>query len=585
MKKLIKDMLKVSIVPFIFVTLISLFAGFSVSINISLTQKLIDAAVQNRNPLHYLLLIFILNIALVLSDNIGQLLTVAVDNSVETACGKEILKRTSEIEYQNFENAQIYPVIDRVTKDYKDKLLSLLDMFTTFVRLVSSAGGILAYLYGVKWWIAVLVTVLSVPITILYNKSSNTEVTVWRDSYPIMRKFNYLSRIMITREYAKETRLFNSYDYMTKQWEKNIHKWQDNIMQANVKIRFLVGAFYALQYIVIVGVIYLLLFPFKEGAFTIGLLIAVSNAMFSFITVFPNSVGQMIKQAQQFAKFNDDYRVFLTLGGNHTAYNANTYRKIIFEKITFSDVWFRYTKDGDYVIKGVSFTICKNQLAALVGRNGSGKTTLIKLLLGLLTPTKGEILINDINIKDIPASERKKIFSVVFQDFVKYSITLRENIMISNLDKECNDQTLLSILDKLNNQSKIADKLNNGLDTVLGKDVDGGIDISGGNWQTVAIARAIYSDSPCLILDEPTAALDPLAEVELYKQLFGVVDKKTGIFITHRLGSTVSSDDILVLDEGRLVEEGDHETLMKRDGLYAKMFNTQKQWYRREKYA
>jgi ATP-binding cassette subfamily B protein len=176
-------------------------------------------------------------------------------------------------------------------------------------------------------------------------------------------------------------------------------------------------------------------------------------------------------------------------------------------------------------------------------------------------------------------SSKKEIFSAVFQDFVKFDLTLRENINISNLNKICDENTIKKVFNQINNKSMIIDKLDNGINTMLGKNIDGGTDVSEGNWQTIAIARAVFFFFFFLILDEPTASLDPIAEVEVYKQLLDASNKKTAVFITHRLGSTTSVDEIYVLDKGIIAEIGNHKNLISKGGLYAKMFNTQKQWY------
>ncbi|OUM95135.1 MAG: hypothetical protein A9Z00_11010 [Thermobacillus sp. ZCTH02-B1] len=218
---------------------------------------------------------------------------------------------------------------------------------------------------------------------------------------------------------------------------------------------------------------------------------------------------------------------------------------------------------------------------SIVGENGAGKSTLIKLLLGLYTPDRGEIRIGGRNLADFPPHVRAKLFGTVFQDFPRYSITLRENIGIGDIDA-LGDEEQIRRAARKGKVDAFADGLVHGYDTLLGRDFEGGVDISGGQWQRIAIARAMMGDKPILILDEPTSQLDPIAEAELYREFAAMVEDRTAIMITHRLGSTRITDRIFVIDGGRIAEEGTHGELMRAGGIYARMFNAQKQWYRRE---
>ena len=201
---------------------------------------------------------------------------------------------------------------------------------------------------------------------------------------------------------------------------------------------------------------------------------------------------------------------------------------------------------------------------------------MIKLLLGLYKPDKGQILVGGKRLEEFSGEQKNKIFGTIFQDFNKYALTLRENIGIGgNLsnDSEINDVIKKAKVDKC------LDKLPNKMDTLLTKKFTDGVDLSGGEWQRVAIARALMGNKPILILDEPTSQLDPMAESKLYSEFKSLSKDKTSIFITHRLGSTMITDRILVLSRGHIVEEGTHQGLMDLGGIYADMFQSQKKWY------
>jgi ATP-binding cassette subfamily B protein len=201
-------------------------------------------------------------------------------------------------------------------------------------------------------------------------------------------------------------------------------------------------------------------------------------------------------------------------------------------------------------------------------------------LLGLFTPDKGEILIGGKKLNEYPLRVRTKIFGTVFQDFPRYSLTIKENIGIGDIDEITNSEKVKAAAAK-GKADEFIEEFDNSYDTLLGRDFEGGVDISGGQWQRIAIARAFMGDKPILLLDEPTSQLDPMAEAGLYKEFADMVENKTAIFITHRLGSTMITDRIFVISGGNIKEVGTHDELMKMDGIYSRMFKAQKQWYQK----
>lgn len=222
-----------------------------------------------------------------------------------------------------------------------------------------------------------------------------------------------------------------------------------------------------------------------------------------------------------------------------------------------------------------------NERISLVGENGAGKSTIVKLLCKLYQPSSGRITINGIDINDIPVCELKKIFSVVFQDYASYSLTLRENIAFGDIDKIADDTALADAMGQ-GLAIGILENLHRNLDTNLGKIEENGVDLSGGQWQRIAISRACLSDSSFIILDEPTAALDPVAEAEMYRTFAAVLEKKGCILISHRLASAKMADRIYVLKDGVVAEKGSHEELLARGGLYESMFRSQSSWYQEQ---
>ena len=246
-------------------------------------------------------------------------------------------------------------------------------------------------------------------------------------------------------------------------------------------------------------------------------------------------------------------------------------------EIEFEHVYFKYPGATEYALQDFSLKIRIGEKMAVVGMNGSGKTTMIKLLCKLYEPTKGRILLNGVDIKKFDADEYRKLFSVVFQDFKLFALELGENIAGS---EDYNQERVHECLEKAGIVIG-EDKFSNGLDTYLYKNYDdNGVEISGGEAQKIAIARALYKEAPFILLDEPTASLDPLAENEIYSKFDSIVGTKTAIYISHRLSSCKFCNDIVVFDNGRLIQRGSHEELLKDiHGKYYEMWNAQAKYY------
>ena len=250
----------------------------------------------------------------------------------------------------------------------------------------------------------------------------------------------------------------------------------------------------------------------------------------------------------------------------------------VFETLEFKNVTFAYPECDKYILKNCSFKLENGVHYAFVGENGAGKTTITKLICGMYDNYEGDILLNGKELRAYPLGVLKDMFSVVFQDYARYCVSLRESVMLGDVRLVDQDRFNDSV-NKIGLDQAI-DKLPKGADTPVGKIITDGVDLSGGEWQRIAIARSLYSSAQVRILDEPTAALDPVAESEVYHMFDKISKNKTTIFITHRLGAARLADQIIVLKNGGVDEIGSHDELLSSGGLYAEMFESQRSWYK-----
>ena len=245
-------------------------------------------------------------------------------------------------------------------------------------------------------------------------------------------------------------------------------------------------------------------------------------------------------------------------------------------ELEFRNVSFHYPNSKEMVLFNVNAKIHVGRKMAIVGKNGSGKSTFIKLLCRLYDPTEGEILLNGIDIRKYDYDEYRNLFGVVFQDFQLFSFSVAQNVAAS---VEYDEARVWSCLEQAGLKERV-EEMEKGIETIIYKQEDEGVEISGGEAQKLAIARALYRNAPVVILDEPTAALDPMAELEVYEKFDEMVEDKTAIYISHRMSSCRFCKNILVFDEGQIVQMGSHEDLVQNeDGLYAKLWNAQAQYY------
>jgi len=497
---------------------------------------------------------------------------------LRTAYKSRMLQKLKTMKYEHFENEASAEIIDKAYHRAENSARHLWPMYVHWhgSSFIASIGSLI-YVFSIRWWL--LLTVL-IPFLLETYISSKTNYNIYAELetyWKKERKYSTLGSYLRSRLFSKELKAYGNYDYLIDTYQKRLNERNRDYERYYFKNlrKILLGG--NITKIGSIANVIILLVLFVNGQISVGLFIAMSGLMFGEIFRSLEGVANFIKWSGYHINSYEYYDKFFQLSDESEG--TETELPASFD-IEFKDVWFRYPGTEKDILKGLSFKIHNGEKVSIVGENGEGKSTMIKLLLGLFTPDKGEILIGGKNLNDYPLSVRTKMFGPVFQDFSRYSITFKENIGIGDIDEIKNEEKIKQAAIK-GKAHDFAEKLANGYDTLLGRDFEGGVDISGGQWQRIAIARAFMGDKPILLLDEPTSQLDPIAEADLYSEFAAMVENRTAIFITHRLGSTMITDRIFVIHNGKITEAGTHEELMQSDGLYFRMFNAQKQWYQR----
>lgn len=414
------------------------------------------------------------------------------------------------------------------------------------------------------------------------NKSAQEKIYQYNEAnVPNHRQYQFYTNEYIEKEECGKTiRMFHQQNLLSNHFGKlmrKIHENIDRICREDQKRNVWLGAVEA----IVSGLVYFLLAVMvSKGAISIGSICLYAGCITNFLYHFRQWMEQWVELAAN-TKYVKRYLDFLDIP-NKKYEGTLPVEKRDDDRFTieFRHVSFRYPGSDKDVLKDFSIKFHIGERLAVVGKNGSGKTTFIKLLCRLYDPTEGEILLNGIDIRKYDYQEYLSLFSVVFQDFKIPALPLGENVAVSG---KYNADRVKAVLERVG-LGGLLRKMPQGLETPLYTDFDkNGVDISGGEAQKVAIARALYHDTPFVILDEPTAALDPLAEYEIYSHFDDLVGTKTAVYISHRLSSCQFCNDILVIDNGQAVQRGSHEKLVQEtEGLYYTLWNTQAQYYQAE---
>ena len=519
---------------------------------------------------------FIAIIEMILSKHL-----VFLKQRMEFTINSEIGKKCMEIDYFVWDDPKTRDMADYAARvSNSNNLVSLLENVKGLFSNMMIFVGVIAIVIttnAILIWVSLLVLVVH---SVVSSQNRKSQRQYMEDVQPYLRRIDYMSYLSWDTEQRKDILAYSAVDFFRAKidtFRQSILTYfksrQKRELSGSLVILVANNLFSFLAY-TILGYQIVVLRTITVGSFSMYL-----NALNTFNSASKGIATSIIDIASQ-SKYLSRFVEFMDL---KSTFRTGT--KVLSEvvevnpRISFENVSFKYPGQETYALKNININITPTKSIAIVGENGAGKSTFVKLLMRLYDPTEGRILLNGVDIKEIDYDEYMGLFATVFQDFKLFAFSIRENLSLG-AEKFPNE---INKMEEILQEVGFGDKLKtlkNGVETSLSRNFDPeGLDLSGGERQKLAIARAKYKDAPILVLDEPTAALDPVAEHEMYIKFFDLVKGKTSIYISHRLASTQFCDEILVFDNGQIVEQGNFKQLLELGGKYTELYNLQAQYY------
>jgi len=515
----------------------------------------------------------------VLSDLLGRLTNLTdglLGDLYSNMSSEKIIRKTSELTIEQLENPDFYDKLERArtqTNSRVDLMSNILGQAESMISMISLIAGLIYFAP-----ILILILILSIiPSFINEARFSSTRYSLARSWTSERREMDYLRYIGANSETAKEVKLFGLTDFIAERFRFLSHEYYHINKNLSVRRSLYGSLFNVLGTLSYYGAYVYIIMRVLVGVISIGELTFLSGS-FNRLRNNLQSFFSRITRISESALYLQDYFDFIDLEMEQTDDEKIPLPEVIRDGFVVRNVHFTYPGSNEEVLKGVSFKLEAGGKMAFVGQNGAGKTTLIKLFLRFYEPTKGEILLDGININRFDVDQYRKRFGVIFQDFFRYEFTMRENIAVGDIDQIDNDEIIAEAASK-SLAEQVVQEMADGLEQRLGRRFYNGQELSGGQWQKVALARAYMKDADVMILDEPTSALDAQAEYDVFKRFMGLTKGKTSIIISHRFSTVRMADRILVLQDGKILELGTHEELMENDQLYAQLFSLQAAGY------
>lgn len=562
--------------------LVNILSGVLTSLNMIIWKNIIDAVQKAINSgvydvvLYWLLAFGLLEWFLNVLSEVGQYFKNILASSANKYITQKVLDKTRKIGIVNYSDASIHDKIKKVNEESTMRVMNLLYSTESLIKAISVFVSTVIILIKFNPPIMIITLITSVPMLVISMKVAAKQFEIYNKRFESMRFIDYIKSMLTKHENIKEIKIYGVTDYFISFIDKLYEKYiiEDKKNRKRFSINIIKGksiesiVIYTIKVIVCLKIIALNL---TVGDFTLYINSidnfkgAISNILSVITSIFEN--GLYVNNFLELINMEEDVDQ-----SKDKIFDGN------FQKIILQDVWFKYPGSDNYILKGINMEIECGKTYALVGLNGSGKTTILKLLLRLYKPDKGEIYIDDYNLSDIDTTSYYKYIAAVFQDFIKYPLTFRQNIGLGDSERMDIDVEIIEAANKSGIYTYIK-TLPDNIDTKLKMDWSNATELSLGQWQKLAISRAFFKKSQIIVLDEPTASLDPVAELDISSKIKELTEGKTCVLIAHRFSTVKMVDRIYVLKGGKIEEYGSHSELLAKEGEYARLYNMQAQGY------
>lgn len=580
-------------------TLMTFVNALTPTFSIIVTARFLDAAVAaagDRSKLNEvyipLILLIILSLYSYYARVVTHLVMMKMWNKLRIAVMPEIAERKAKIKFKYYENQEKLDILERVTGGFDGWMAGFYDYVINVAGTIVQVMGFLVVLGAQVWWSPIVFIISCVPSYIVAYVFGKKQYDNEKELTKIDRKAGYYYGVLTSRDTVEERYTYGYTPNLNEKYKiqfekarisrKNINKRQWTTSKLVSIITFLSG-------VLVIGILVpLAIFPDASGniRLSIGMFTSLVGTVLNISSMMQWRLSNYVQEFKYKMEYLKDFNTFLEFEEEENADCLPDEKIPVLEKIEFKNLSFKYPGTEPYILKNFNLELKAGKHYAIVGINGAGKTTLTKLLTRLYDDYEGEILINGRELREYSQGEIKALAAVVYQDFSRYPLDFYNNIAIGNiLDRENRDTVENAV--KIIGLTDVVEKLPRKYETPITKIKEDGVDLSGGEWQRIALARLIVNSAPLKILDEPTAALDPISESRVYEQFGEIVSRNHAsetqgitIFISHRLGSTKLADEIVIISNGKVEEQGTFDELMEKSGLYAQMFESQAEWYK-----
>lgn len=488
-----------------------------------------------------------------------------------------IMRHATTLDLDQFEDSVFYDKLERARQQTVGRSILLSQVMSQVQDLISMAF-LLTGLMAFNPWLILLLIVAIIPSFLGESYFNSQNYALTRSQTPERRELDYVRYLGASDETAKEVKIFGLADFIIDRFKSLSDKFYADNSKLAVK-RSSWGTFFSILgsigYYAAYGYI---IYQTVTGRSTVGMLTFLAGSFRQLSTLMENMLNRFTTVSQGAIYLNDFLDFFEIKPKISVAANPLAFPDPILQGFTFEDVGFQYHNSETWANRHLNFTLHPGEKLALVGENGAGKTTLVKLLARLYDPTEGRILLDGADLKNYKIEDLRLNLGIIFQDYLRYQMTFSQNIAVGNIS-QINNVSLIRKAAQESLADTLAEKLPGHYEQALGRRFNNGVELSGGEWQKVALARAYMKEAQVLILDEPTAALDARAEYEVFQRFAELTRGKSAVLISHRFSTARLADRILVLDKGTVMEIGTHSDLLEKDGRYAELFRLQAMGY------